>query len=189
MAPSDVLRPLGVCGSPAPAGCVSCELVCVVCRSSVSSSSVSRPPIPRWCPVRTVLHLPTYIHDPMPTPPHRRCRDPCRRYPYPPRPPPPSPPAVATRTGADSIQDTRKLSSASAAAGAKLSAIRKGRAGEVGTVARWWRARRRARTGQVQRAPGESWGQLSVEEKRATDSQPLTRPLGMEPAGTCMCVL
>ena len=35
-----------------------------VCRSCVSSSSVRRPPIPRWCPVRAWLFftfLPTYL--------------------------------------------------------------------------------------------------------------------------------
>ena len=43
---------------------VCCELVVSVCRSCVSSSSVLRPPIPRWCPVRAWLFftfLPTYL--------------------------------------------------------------------------------------------------------------------------------
>ena len=32
-----------------------------VCRSCVSSSSVQRPPIPRWCPVRAWLFF-TFLH-------------------------------------------------------------------------------------------------------------------------------
>ena len=52
------------CGSQLAVCLVS--LLVSVCRSCVSSSSVQRPPIPRWCPVRAslslelaVLHLPT----------------------------------------------------------------------------------------------------------------------------------
>ena len=57
--------------------CGSQLVVCLVslfvslCRSCVSSSSVSRPPIPRWCPVRAWLFftfLPTYL-------PHSFCQD------------------------------------------------------------------------------------------------------------------
>ena len=53
---------LRVCGSPLAVCLVS--LFVSVCRSCVSSSSVQRPPIPRWCPVRAWLfftfYLPTY---------------------------------------------------------------------------------------------------------------------------------
>ena len=55
-----------------PAGCVSCEPVVSVCRSCVSSSSVQRPPIPRWCPVRAWLFF-TYLS---PTHPHSIFRSP-----------------------------------------------------------------------------------------------------------------
>ena len=61
--PELCVRRLRVCGSPL-AGCVSCEPFVSVCRSCVSSSSVQRPPIPRWCPVRAWLFftfLPTYL--------------------------------------------------------------------------------------------------------------------------------
>ena len=53
---------LRVCGSPLAVCLVS--LFVSVCRSCVSSSSVQRPPIPRWCPVRAWLFftfLPTYL--------------------------------------------------------------------------------------------------------------------------------
>ena len=58
------VRQLRVCGSQLAVCLVS--LFVSVCRSCVSSSSVQRPPIPRWCPVRawlffTFLH--TYIHN------------------------------------------------------------------------------------------------------------------------------
>ena len=52
---------LRVCGSQLAVCLVS--LFVSVCRSCVSSSSVQRPPIPRWCPVRAWLFftfLPTY---------------------------------------------------------------------------------------------------------------------------------
>ena len=44
------VRQLRVCGSQLAVCLVS--LFVSVCRSCVSSSSVPRPPIPRWCPVR-----------------------------------------------------------------------------------------------------------------------------------------
>ena len=47
------VRRLRVCGSPLAVCLVS--LFVSVCRSCVSSSSVQRPPIPRWCPVRAWL--------------------------------------------------------------------------------------------------------------------------------------
>ena len=56
------VRQLRVCGSPLAVCLVS--LFVSVCRSCVSSSSVQRPPIPRWCPVRAWLFftfLPTYL--------------------------------------------------------------------------------------------------------------------------------
>jgi len=46
----EALRPLRMCGSPLAVCLVS--FFVSVCRSCVSSSSVLRPPIPRWCPVR-----------------------------------------------------------------------------------------------------------------------------------------
>ena len=51
-----------MCGSQLAVCLVS--LFVSVCRSCVSSSSVQRPPIPRWCPVRAWLFftfLPTYL--------------------------------------------------------------------------------------------------------------------------------
>ena len=57
------VRQLRVCGSQLAVCLVS--LFVSVCRSCVSSSSVQRPPIPRWCPVRAWLFftfLPTYLH-------------------------------------------------------------------------------------------------------------------------------
>ena len=61
--PELCVRQLRVCGSQLAVCLVS--LFVSVCRSCVSSSSVLRPPIPRWCPVRawlffTLLH--TYMH-------------------------------------------------------------------------------------------------------------------------------
>ena len=56
------VRLLRVCGSPLAVCLVS--LFVSVCRSCVPSSSVQRPPIPRWCPVRAWLFftfLPTYL--------------------------------------------------------------------------------------------------------------------------------
>ena len=56
------VRQLRVCGSQLAVCLVS--LFVSVCRSCVSSSSVQRPPIPRWCPVRAWLFftfLPTYL--------------------------------------------------------------------------------------------------------------------------------
>ena len=56
------VRLLRVCGSQLAVCLVS--LFVSVCRSCVSSSSVQRPPIPRWCPVRAWLFftlLPTYL--------------------------------------------------------------------------------------------------------------------------------
>ena len=56
------VRLLRVCGSQLAVCLVS--LFVSVCRSCVSSSSVPRPPIPRWCPVRAWLFftfLPTYL--------------------------------------------------------------------------------------------------------------------------------
>ena len=52
-APHVCVRRLKVCGSQLAVCLVS--LFVSVCRSCVSSSSVSRPPIPRWCPVRAWL--------------------------------------------------------------------------------------------------------------------------------------
>ena len=55
---------LRVCGSQLAVCLVS--LFVSVCRSCVSSSSVLRPPIPRWCPVRAWLFftfLPTYLRN------------------------------------------------------------------------------------------------------------------------------
>ena len=55
-------RRLRVCGSQLAVCLVS--LFVSVCRSCVSSSSVLRPPIPRWCPVRAWLFftlLPMYV--------------------------------------------------------------------------------------------------------------------------------
>ena len=60
--PELCVRPLRMCGSPLAVCLVS--LFVSVCRSCVSSSSVQRPPIPRWCPVRAWLFftfLPTYL--------------------------------------------------------------------------------------------------------------------------------
>ena len=60
--PELCVRQLRVCGSQLAVCLVS--LFVSVCRSCVSSSSVSRPPIPRWCPVRAWLFftfLPTYL--------------------------------------------------------------------------------------------------------------------------------
>ena len=51
--PELCVRQLRVCGSQLAVCLVS--LLVSVCRSCVSSSSVSRPPIPRWCPVRAWL--------------------------------------------------------------------------------------------------------------------------------------
>ena len=62
--PELCVRQLRVCGSQLAVCLVS--LFVSVCRSCVSSSSVSRPPIPRWCPVRaepgcsSPFYLPTY---------------------------------------------------------------------------------------------------------------------------------
>ena len=56
------VRQLRVCGSQLAVCLVS--LFVSVCRSCVPSSSVPRPPIPRWCPVRAWLFftfLPTYL--------------------------------------------------------------------------------------------------------------------------------
>ena len=60
--PELCVRRLRVCGSQLAVCLVS--LFVSVCRSCVSSSSVQRPPIPRWCPVRAWLFftfLPTYL--------------------------------------------------------------------------------------------------------------------------------
>ena len=60
--PELCVRQLRVCGSQLAVCLVS--LFVSVCRSCVSSSSVQRPPIPRWCPVRAWLFftfLPTYL--------------------------------------------------------------------------------------------------------------------------------
>ena len=51
--PELCVRRLRVCGSQLAVCLVS--LFVSVCRSCVSSSSVQRPPIPRWCPVRAWL--------------------------------------------------------------------------------------------------------------------------------------
>ena len=53
------VRLLRVCGSPLAVCLVS--LFVSVCRSCVPSSSVQRPPIPRWCPVRAWLFF-TFLH-------------------------------------------------------------------------------------------------------------------------------
>merc|ERR1712162_77283 len=50
----------GVCGSLPLAACL-VSLFVSVCRSCVPSSSVQRPPIPRWCPVRAWLVF-TFLH-------------------------------------------------------------------------------------------------------------------------------
>ena len=64
---------LRVCGSPLAVCLVS--LFVSVCRSCVPSSSVQRPPIPRWCPVRAWLFftfLPTYLNSTNPMVPCER---------------------------------------------------------------------------------------------------------------------
>ena len=57
--PELCVRRLRVCGSQLAVCLVS--LFVSVCRSCVSSSSVQRPPIPRWCPVRAWLFF-TFLH-------------------------------------------------------------------------------------------------------------------------------
>ena len=67
------VRQLRVCGSQLAVCLVS--LFVSVCRSCVSSSSVQRPPIPRWCPVRAWLFftfLPTYLPNTNPLVPCER---------------------------------------------------------------------------------------------------------------------